>query len=102
VLDLKTVHTQIGAQTRLNFASGDLMLERLGVPPGALTPLAMINDAEGTVTVVIDSTLLEAEQINVHPLINIESTGLRPADLLTFIRSCEREPVLVAFDAPQL
>ena len=32
VLDLKTVHTQIGAQTRLNFASGDLMLERLGVP----------------------------------------------------------------------
>lgn len=102
VLDLKTVHTQIGAQTRLNFASGELMIERLGVPPGALTPLAIINDSEGAVTVVVDSSLLNAEQVNVHPLINTESTGLRPADLLTFIRSCGREPTLVAFPTPEV
>ena len=98
VLDLKTVHTHIGAQTRLNFASGELMMERLGVAPGALTPLAVINDTEGTVTVVIDASLLEAEQVNVHPLAHTESTGLRPADLLAFIQSCAREPVLVAFN----
>jgi Ala-tRNA(Pro) deacylase len=97
-LDLKILHLQIGAQSRLNFAPGDLMMKLLGVTPGALTPLALINDAEAAVTVVIDSVLLEAEQINVHPLVNTESTGLRPADLLAFIRSCAREPILVRFD----
>lgn len=62
----------------------------------------VINDSEGAVTVVVDSSLLNAEQVNVHPLINTESTGLRPADLLTFIRSCGREPTLVAFPTPEV
>jgi Ala-tRNA(Pro) deacylase len=97
-LDLKILHLQIGAQSRLNFASGDLMMKLLGVTPGALTPLALINDTDGSVTVAIDMALLEAEQINVHPLVNTESTGLRPVDLLTFIRSCAREPILIRFD----
>jgi Ala-tRNA(Pro) deacylase len=75
------------------------MIELLGVPPGALTPLGLINDAEGAVTAVVDASLLDAEQVNFHPLINTESTGLRPSDLLAFIRSCDRDPLLVDFDA---
>src|SRR6476469_4800482 len=39
VLDLKTLPTLLGAQGRMSFASGELMIERLGVSPGALTPL---------------------------------------------------------------
>lgn len=75
------------------------MIELLGVQPGALTPLGLINDSAGMVTAVIDAALLDAEQVNFHPLVNTESTGLRPADLLSFIRSCDREPLLVDFDA---
>jgi Ala-tRNA(Pro) deacylase len=44
---------------------------------------------------------LDAEQVNVHPLVNTESTGLRPEELLAFIRPCGREAVLVVFNAPQ-
>ncbi|WP_119303641.1 prolyl-tRNA synthetase associated domain-containing protein [Dongia deserti] len=98
-LDLRTLHTRIGASGRLGFAPAERMVELLGVPPGALTPLALINDTAGTVTSVIDAALLDAERINFHPLINTESTGLRPAELLRFIRSCGREPLLVDFDA---
>jgi Ala-tRNA(Pro) deacylase len=98
-LDLKTAHTRLGATRRLGFASSERMIELLGVPPGALTPLALINDRERLVTAVIDAALLKSEQINFHPLVNTRSTGLRPADLLTFIRSCEREPMIVDFDA---
>jgi Ala-tRNA(Pro) deacylase len=98
-LDLKTLHVQIGAQSRLNFASADVMTQRLGAAPGALTPLALMHDTDGAVTAVVDAALLTADQINVHPLINSESTGLHPDDLLTFIRSCGREPVLATFDA---
>lgn len=97
-LDLKTLHLRVGANGRLGFAPAERMIELLGVQPGALTPLGLINDTEGLVTVVIDASLLDAEQVNFHPLINTESTGLRPADLLTFIRSCNREPMIVDFN----
>lgn len=100
-LDLKSLHTRIGANGRLGFASGERMTELLGVMPGALTPLGLINDDANAVTAVIDASLLNAEQVNFHPLINTESTGLGPSELLTFIRSCGREPMLIDFDAAQ-
>lgn len=99
VLHLKTLHTRIGAKGQLSFASGERMLELLGVAPGALTPLALITDREGAVTPVIDAALLRATQVNVHPLINTESTGLHPDELLRFVRSCGREPLLLDFAA---
>ena len=98
-LDLKTLHTRIGANGRLGFASAERMMELLGVMPGALTPLGLINDDAGTVAAVIDAALMEAGQVNFHPLVNTESIGLKPAGLLAFIRSCGREPMLVDFDA---
>ena len=99
-LDLKTLHTRIGANGRLGFAPPERMVELLGVQPGALTPLGLINDSSGIVTPVVDASLLAAEQLNFHPLINTESVGLRPADLISFIRSCGREPLLVDFGTP--
>jgi Ala-tRNA(Pro) deacylase len=98
-LDLKTLHTRIGANGRLGFASAERMVELLGVEPGALTPLGLINDAGGVVTPVIDASLVGADQVNFHPLINTESVGLHPSGLLAFIRSCGREPLLIDFDA---
>lgn len=99
-LDLKTLHILVGANGRLGFASGERMVDVLGVAPGALTPLGIINDREGLVTVVIDAVLLSAEQVNFHPLVNTESTGLSPDELLAFVRSCGREP-MVADLGPQ-
>lgn len=96
-LDLKTLHTLIGANGRLGFAPAERMEALLGVSPGALTPLGIINDTNGLVTVVIDAVLLDSEQINFHPLVQEESVGLAPADLLAFIRSCDREPLVVQF-----
>lgn len=98
-LDLKSLHTRIGANGRLGFASADQMVKLLGVLPGALTPLALINDTDGVITAVIDTSLLNVAQVNFHPLLNTESTGLRPTELLAFIRSCGREPLLVNLDA---
>lgn len=97
-VDLKTLHKRVGARGQLGFASSEKIEEYLGVKPGALTPLGLINDQDCAITAVIDATLLDAEQINFHPLVNTESTGLRPDQLLSFIRSCGREPMIVDFD----
>ena len=75
VLDLKTLHTRIGASGRLGFASGKRMIEVLDVAPSALTPLALFND-DGMVAAVIDAALLGAGQVNFHPLVHTESMGL--------------------------
>jgi Ala-tRNA(Pro) deacylase len=85
------------ASGRLGLAPPDKTIELLGVSPGALTPLRLLNDTEFLVTPVIDAALLEADQINFHPLVRTQSAGLRPDDLLSFVRSCGREPVIVDF-----
>lgn len=100
-LDLKTLHTLIGASGRLGFASADRMIETLGVGPGTLTPLAAINDADSLVTIVIDAGLLDVDQVNFHPLEHTESAGLTPADLLRFVRSCDRTPIVIDFERGQ-
>ena len=97
VVDLRTAHMRVGASGRLGLAPAERMREVLGVEPGALTPLALINDEEGLVTAVVDAALLAASQVNVHPMVNTESTGLRPAGLLAFIKSCGREALIVTF-----
>jgi Ala-tRNA(Pro) deacylase len=94
-IDLKTLHGRIGASGRVRFASPEQMRSVLGVAPGALTPLAIINDSDSLVTVVIDADLMAAEQLNFHPMVQTQSVGLSPADLSAFIRSCGRIPHVV-------
>ncbi|MDQ3655629.1 MAG: prolyl-tRNA synthetase associated domain-containing protein [Chloroflexota bacterium] len=98
ILDLKTVRTQVGARGQMSFASAEQVTALLGVAPGALTPLALINDVTGAVTCVLDSSLLDVDQLNFHPLLNTESTGLRAGDLLALVRSTGREPVIIHLD----
>lgn len=96
-IDLKRLHTRIGVSGQLRFASPDTMQDVLGVAPGTLTPLALINDVERNVTVVVDAELLGEDQLNFHPLVHTESIGVAPREFLTFIASCDREPMIVDF-----
>ena len=56
----------------------------------------MINDDSQRVNVILDAGLMGAEQINGHPLTNAATTTIGRDDLLTFIRSCGHEPVILA------
>ncbi|GAC1426825.1 MAG: prolyl-tRNA synthetase associated domain-containing protein [Candidatus Velthaea sp.] len=96
-IDLKRLHLSIGANGQLRFAPPATMHAVLDVLPGTLTPLALINDVGGAVTVVIDAELLKADQLNFHPLVHTESIGIGPQELLAFITSCERKPVILDF-----
>ena len=95
-VDLKSLHTRVGARGRLGFASMAEMRRVLGVDPGTLTPLAVINDASCEVIVVIDQTLTPASQINFHPMVHTESIGLTAKQLRVFLESCSHSPVVVS------
>jgi len=94
-IDLKTFSARIGAKGHLSFASPESMREVLGVDPGTATPFGLMNDVEKQVTPVIDASLMSADLINFHPLVHTASTGIRPDDLLRFIRACGQEPLIV-------
>jgi Ala-tRNA(Pro) deacylase len=98
-VDLRRLHLAIGAQGRLGFAASEQMRDILGVEPGALTPFSLLADAGHQVCVVIDAGLMRATQLNFHPLVNTESTGIGPGDLLVFLRASGHEPMLVDFAA---
>ncbi|MBI3516793.1 MAG: prolyl-tRNA synthetase associated domain-containing protein [Proteobacteria bacterium] len=98
-IDLKALARAIGASGHLSFAAPDLMRQILGVEPGALTPFALINESDSGMRVVLDKVLFGAEQINFHPLVNTESTGIAPHGLLAFVRACRHEPLIVDFSA---
>ena len=81
VLDLKSLSGVVGSN-RLSFGSGERLMEFLGVRAGAVSPLALINDSDNRVQLVIDKQILKAETVNLHPLVNdktlnISSEGLR-------------------------
>jgi Ala-tRNA(Pro) deacylase len=95
VLDLKRLHTVIGASGRLSFGSADLLMEALGVPPGAVTPFAAINDGAGRVAVVLDRALMASPLINCHPLTNTATTTIRPDDLVAFLAATGHRPAVI-------
>ena len=94
-VDLKTLHRLIGSG-RLSFGKPDLLIEALGVPPGSVTPFALINDKSARVNVVLDQTMMQRDPLNYHPLENNATTTIGSEDLLTFIRATGHDPVILS------
>lgn len=95
VVDLKTIHTLIGASGRVSFGKPDRMMDLLGVVPGSVTVFGLINDPDKELTVVLDETLMQSDIINGHPLHNEATTSIRRDDLLRFIRATGHEPLIL-------
>jgi Ala-tRNA(Pro) deacylase len=98
-VDLKALPVAIGAG-KVSFGKAEDMERLLGVTPGAVTPLAAINDVDGTVSVVLDPVVAEAMRVNVHPLRNIATLGLSGADLVTALTAWGHKPAVVAIPSP--
>ena len=52
VVDLKQIHTIIGAASRVSFGKPEMLMELLGVIPGAVTVFGLINDDANPVGLV--------------------------------------------------
>ena len=97
-IDLKELAGHLGTN-RLSFASPERMMRYLGVIPGAVTPLAAMNDHGSKVTMVLDEAVLQDYIINVHPLHNAATTIMAPADLVRFLTAVDHTPLIINMDA---
>jgi Ala-tRNA(Pro) deacylase len=97
-IDLKRLPPVIGS-ARLSFGNETLMYETLGVTPGSVTALGLINDTEHRVIFVLDAVLADAPLVNFHPLTNTATTSLRHEDLFNFFGAVGVSPMIVDFSA---
>ena len=97
-LDLKGLRDKLqltGGQ--FAFASTERMAKFLGIVPGSVSPLAVINDHSAKVQVYIESALLEQEWIYLHPCRNTHTTRMRCDDLLKLLIFWNHPAILVDF-----
>ncbi len=98
-VDLKQIHHLIDAASRVSFGKPEMLMELLGVIPGAVTVFGLINDTQHKVKVVLDAALMENDVINAHPLTNEATTSISGTDLLKFIEATGHRPAVLKLSA---
>ena len=77
----KELSGQLGV-ARLSFGPAEDMEAMLGLLPGSVSVLGLINDTEGRVRLLIDKDLMGAAEIGCHPLVNTSSLAFSTRELL--------------------
>ncbi len=97
VIDLKILGELIGSG-RVSFASETRLMNYLGIRPGAVSPLAVINDTSLSVAAVLDASLLQHDPLHFHPCDNSKTTTVAAQDLLRYMSACQHTPDIIDFD----
>ena len=100
-VDLKRIHTVIGAQGRVSFGKPEALMELLGVVPGAVTAFGIINDTDQQVSFILDEALMEHAAICCHPLRNDATTVIGRDDLVRFAETVGHAPRILKLSAPE-
>ncbi|MGE5617260.1 MAG: prolyl-tRNA synthetase associated domain-containing protein [Bacillota bacterium] len=90
-VDLQALGTKLDAD-RLGFASPDRLMRYLGVTPGSVSLLGLMNDTDGAVEFVIERRLWEAEAVHAHPLVNTATLVIPHAQLERFLAATGHAP----------
>ncbi len=75
--------------SRLSFGSKERLFEELGVFPGAVTPLSVINNRKKNINICLDSEMTGKDTIFCHPLVNDRTISLSYRSLLTYFEYLE-------------
>lgn len=98
IVDLKGLKDKLqlpGGQ--FAFASTDRLAKFLGVVPGSVSLLAILNDTSEKVQVYIERSLTEQEWIYLHPCRNTHSTRMRSDDLIKLLETWNHPATLLDF-----
>jgi Ala-tRNA(Pro) deacylase len=96
--DLKDLVKLVG-DDRLSFGSAERLLAKLGLTPGSVSPFGLLNDADGSVRVLIDQDLRGRERLIFHPNINTASVVVSWTDLETFLATRQNVVRIVTLSA---
>ncbi len=95
-IHLKQTAKQLGAGN-FSFASEQRLMKHLGIIPGAVSPLALINDSAGDVAFVLDRGILDHKALHFHPLDNSMTTTITRDGFLRFLEITDHSPYVFDF-----
>lgn len=84
-VDLKALSALLDVD-RLVLGSSRRLDEYLGVEPGSVTILGLLNDRNRGVELVLDVPIAEANRLRCHPLVNTATWSVAQADLRRFLQ----------------
>lgn len=100
-VNTKELAKLLGLQGKVNMrlSTEEQLMESLGVKPGCVGPLSILNNTAKDVTVVLDEGLFadNIKKIHSHPLTNDVSTAVSPVDLKKYFEALGIEPAIVSF-----
>jgi len=91
-VDLSTLSQQWDVG-RFSFASPADLERFLQVSPGSVTPFAILNDTACKVKLYFDEDLLNEAIINIHPMVNTATIGMKREDLVSFLEKNHHEKI---------
>ena len=80
VVDLKALTSLLGVK-KLGFASPQRLRKYLGLDPGAVSILGVVNDLDRAVEVIVDQKLWKAKSLRCHPLVNTSTLVISRDDI---------------------
>ena len=83
----------------LMLASDERLSKYLGVSPGSVSILALINDVGRAVELVVDRDVWSADAVLAHPLVNTATLVIEHSALERFLRESGHEPRVL--DVPE-
>ena len=93
-VDIDALGAMLGV-SGVGFASAERLQRYLGVTPGSVSLLALVNDEALAVELVIDRALWEADAVHAHPLVNTATMVLPHADLERFLAATRHVPRVI-------
>lgn len=88
-INLSQLGKDLSVSGGLRFADESVLEEKLGVKQGCVTPLAILNDKNNEVNLVLDKDILSLQSndlVYCHPMVNSATVGMSPKDLLKFVQ----------------
>lgn len=97
-LDLKALGQAMGVK-KLQFGSEAQLLDLLGLTPGSVTVLALVNDPSRQVELLFDSDYWPASAYLCHPMVNTATLVIDHAGMLRFLDLTGHAPRVVTMPA---
>ena len=85
-LNLNQFRRMIGAP-KIRFAEPEVLAEVLGITPGAVSPIGLVNDSSNRVVFIIDELVWNAEEVCCHPNVNTETLQIPGVDFRKLIKA---------------
>ena len=87
--------------SKISFGSPDRLMEHLGITPGSVSLLAIVNDQKNRVEVIIDESLWASEAFQFHPLVNTSTLIISREGIKRFLDATGHEVKILEIPAQE-